>query len=250
MEEQFPILTTKSDYELWKLFFSDEILGLILQQTELYANRDRNDMSFHFDKTDLLNFLGILLISGYHSIPSEVHYCSNQPGLQVNIVAETMSRDRFQHIKRNLHLADNQYLTPGDKAAKVNSIYKTLNKNTQQFGIFHTQLSIDESMVPYHGRSSMKMFIKGKPIRYGYKLWTLAGEDGHPYCLIIYQGKSEGKPTVPLGTKVVNMLLEPIIRISNPRDHFIFMNNFSTSYNLLSNPGTNKFGLQDPTRTC
>ena len=80
----------------------------------------------------------------------------------------------------------------------------------------------------------MKMFIKGKPIRYGYKLWILAGEDGYPYCLIIYQGKSEGKSTVPLGTKVMNMLLEPVIRLSNPRDHFIFMDNFFTSYNLLS----------------
>ena len=42
----------------------------------------------------------------------------------------------------------------------------------------HEGLSIDESIVPYHGRHSCKQFISAKPIRFGCKLWVLASVTG------------------------------------------------------------------------
>lgn len=42
-----------------------------------------------------------------------------------------------------------------------------------QFGIWAANLSVDEQMVLYFGRHSCKMYILGKPIRFGYKLWCL-----------------------------------------------------------------------------
>lgn len=152
-----------------------------------------------------------------------------------------MSRDAFQQIKKYIHLADNQNLTHGDKAAKVNGLYKELNSALQQFGAFHHYLSIDESMVPYHGRSSMKMFMKGKPIRFGYKIWVLAGADGYPYSLSIYQGKEINQSSEPLGTRVVKMLLNDVEQISDPSNHHVFMDNFFTSYDLLSDLRTFHF---------
>ncbi|KRX78720.1 PiggyBac transposable element-derived protein 3 [Trichinella sp. T6] len=50
---------------------------------------------------------------------------------------------------------------------------KQLHKH-RQFDIFHEKLSIDEGMVPYYGHHSCKMFIRGKPIRFGYKIWTMS----------------------------------------------------------------------------
>ena len=50
----------------------------------------------------------------------------------------------------------------------------------QQYDVLHDLLSIDESMMPYYGSHSCKMFIKGKPIRFGYKLWCLCESDGYP----------------------------------------------------------------------
>ena len=38
-----------------------------------------------------------------------------------------------------------------------------------QFGMWSELLSIDEQMVPYFGRHSSKMFIHGKPIRFGFE---------------------------------------------------------------------------------
>ncbi|KAF2888262.1 hypothetical protein ILUMI_17911, partial [Ignelater luminosus] len=39
-------------------------------------------------------------------------------------------------------------------------------------------MSIDESMIPYFGRNGCKQFIRGKPIRFGYKAWVLAQPSG------------------------------------------------------------------------
>jgi hypothetical protein len=54
-----------------------------------------------------------------------------------------MSRDKFQQIKRFIHLADNNALERGNKLAKVEPLYKLFNDALQRFGIFHEDLSID-----------------------------------------------------------------------------------------------------------
>ena len=98
------------------------------------------------------------------------------------------------------HLVDNRELENNlNKMAKVAPIYDTLNSALVQYGIFHKFLSVDESMVPYYGRHSCKMFIRGKPIRFGYKIWCLCGENDYSYHLSIYTGKSDNS-VAPLGT--------------------------------------------------
>ena len=103
-----------------------------------------------------------------------------------------------------------------------------------QFGVFSELLSIDESMVPYYGRHSCKMFIRGKPIRFGYKLWYVCGSDGYPYHIIPYQGKEEAANSTPLGTRVVNNLMQVICNNSDVTQHELFFDNFFSSYKLMT----------------
>ena len=56
-----------------------------------------------------------------------------------------------------------------DKMSKISSLQTMPNCNLLQFGIFHELLSVDESVMPYLGRHSAKIFIRGNPIRFGYK---------------------------------------------------------------------------------
>ena len=179
-------------------------------------------------------FLEIILLSGYHTVPEEQQYWSTQPDLRVEIVVKTMSRNRYLEIKKYMHFADNLKLTPGNKMSKISPLYDMINKNLVQFDIFHSLVSIDESMVPYFGRHSAKMFIKGKLIRFGYKIWCICGNDGFPYQMKIYQGKEDNRESLPLGTKVVNDLLDVIISKSDITCHELYFDNFFTSYKLLS----------------
>ena len=56
-----------------------------------------------------------------------------------------------------------------DKWEKLRPLIDTVNDKLIQFGAFTEHLSIDEQMVRYFGRHSRKTFIRGKPIRFGYK---------------------------------------------------------------------------------
>ena len=81
VDEQYPELLGKSCYDLWTRFLTEETLEYILEQTKLFAGRDKNDP------------IGILIFSGYHFVSSEKDYWSNQPDLLVSFVALIISRD-------------------------------------------------------------------------------------------------------------------------------------------------------------
>ena len=219
----------KSMYEIFLLFFSEAMITLLVDQTNLYATRDKNMANFGVDHAEMRKFLGLLLISGYHSLPSEKDYWSTAEDLEAPIFSKTMSRDRFHSIKVSLHIADNHNLAQS-KVAKVLPLLDLLKANCQQFGVFHKSLSIDESMVPYRGLHSAKQYIKGKPVKFGYKLWMLCSSDGFPYNFEIYCGKDSSR-TSPLGSHVVKKMLGPV---PNKSQHIVFFDNFFTSHTLLT----------------
>ena len=209
-----PEIEGASEFDMWQKFVPVSLFEEIARQTNLYATRDRNRRNFSVAPGDLARFFGVLLLSGYHRLPQETDYWSNQPDLGVPIVSDAMSRNSFQAIKSVIHFADNQNLPCGNKVAKVEPLYASLNEQLVQYGVFDNLLSIDESMVPYYGRHSVKMYIKGKPIRFGFKIWSLCGSNGYPYHLKIYQGKEKGRSQSPLGTRVVNSMVNIVERHS------------------------------------
>lgn len=49
---------------------------------------------------------------------------------------------------------------------------------------------IDESMIPYYGKHYAKQYIRGKPIRFGFKNWALISANGCMGQFDIYMGKT------------------------------------------------------------
>lgn len=84
-------------------------------------------------------------------------------------------------------------------------------------------------MVPYFGRHSAKMFMKGKPVRFGFKLWCLCSSDGYLFRFIPYGGASIEKSDLGLGAVVVLKLMSVI---ENPSR--LFFDNVFSSYKLFS----------------
>ena len=67
----------------------------------------------------------------------------------------------------------------------------------------YVNFSIDESIIPYYGRHGTKQFIRGKPIRFGVKLWCVTSSNDYlihpePYC-----GSDTDLPETDLGQGVV-----------------------------------------------
>ena len=84
---------------------------------------------------------------------------------------------------------------------EIKSLIDMINSQFKQFVIFKEHLSIDEMMVKYYGKHSMKQCILSKLIRFGFKLWPLCGEDGYCFKFSLYTGKNEKKDEP--GTRVV-----------------------------------------------
>ena len=75
------------------------------------------------------------------------------------------------------------------------------------------------------------MFIRGKPIRSGYKKWCVCGSDGYSYHLSIYSGKSQDT-SKPLRSCVVNAMVDILQDNSTPSKHLFYFDNFLTTYQL------------------
>ena len=94
--------------------------------------------------------------------------------------------------------------------SKIVLLYEMLNRDPIQFGNFNKLLSVDESIIPYFGRHSAKMFIKRKPICFDFKILCLCGSDGYPYNIKIYQGKEKKLQDQTLGSRVINNMVDVI----------------------------------------
>ena len=190
--------------ELFFKYLPQQYLSHVANMSSLYAQQKGSSLDVTWE--EIGQFFGILLFSGYHTVPQENLYWCSAEDMSIPIIPSVMPRNHFKDIKRYFHLSDNNMLQKGDKLGKISPLYRELGKNLMQFGIFHKELSLNESMVPYYGHHPSKMFIKGKPIRFGYKIWMLCSSSGYPYAMQIYAGK-EKNSTGPLGSRVVCNLL-------------------------------------------
>lgn len=232
-------LAGTSPLDIFFKFFDDEVQEMIVNYSNAYAQQN-NRHEFSVSKSELLNFIGILVLSGYHVLPQTDMYWSTEEDKGVQVVKQCMSRNKFRSIKQNLHFNDNTQLDKDDKYSKIRPLFDIINKKFMQFDTFSEKLAVDEEMVPYFGRHSCKMFIKGKPVRFGFKLWCLCSSDGYMFQFIPYAGASpkKVKHALGLGPQVV---LELLSVLKNKNNHEVFFDNFFSSYNLFKQLKTEGF---------
>lgn len=87
----------------------------------------------------------------------------------------------------------------------LNNLFQTNGKNS-------SSQSIDESMILFKGRSTMKQYMPLKPIKRGYKVWCRCDSTtGYLYEFDIYAGKSGIAKEEGFGSKVVKKLCLPLM---------------------------------------
>nr|XP_042909548.1 piggyBac transposable element-derived protein 1-like [Parasteatoda tepidariorum] len=80
------------------------------------------------------------------------------------------------------------------------------------------------------------MYIKGKPVKFGYKLWILTSFDGYSFHIIPYQEAQQYIESEIKKEKMSlsQMVVENLLSIGEtPAKHNIYMDNFFTSYDLF-----------------
>lgn len=246
-KDNYAMYKNMTHCELFELFFTDELLQLISQQTTTYA-LFRNCPDPQVSVEELRVFIAILLVSGYNELPSKRSYWESSKDMRNDLVYEAMRRDRFLQICRFIHFADNSAVDPNDKMYKLRPLTDHLNKKFLEHFVPEPNLSYDESMIRYYGRHGCKQFIRGKPIRFGYKIWCLNTTCGYLVNFEIYQGKNPrakndyelyfGKCAAPL----VQMLQE-VRNIKKSFRYNIFLDNLFTGPNILYALKQNGYGV-------
>jgi len=215
---------------LFEIFLDDGVVGMIVDASNKYAGQKGNH-SFNISPEELRLFFSVLFTSGYNPLLRRRMYWEHTDDVRNNAISNAMTRNRFDDIMRFLHVADNENLPTGDKFGKVRPLFSSLNaKFLAAFPQQHHQLAIDESMVPYYGRHSAKQFIRGKPIRFGYKVWSINTPLGYCIQLDPYQGAG-GVTDVELG--LGGSVVMKLIKDLPEAKYNLYFDNFFTNLRLI-----------------
>ncbi|XP_035224253.1 piggyBac transposable element-derived protein 4-like [Stegodyphus dumicola] len=166
-------------------------------------------------------------------MPSYKDYWANNEALGDESICRYMSCRNFSWILGNLHLNDN-VLEPKrndvnfDRLYKVRPLLDYLSKRFLDALHPSENQSIDESMIKFKGRSTIKQYMPKKPIKRGFKVWMRCDESAFASQFEIYSDKKEVVEK-NLGKKVVKRLTECL----HGKNHRVFMDNYFTSYELF-----------------
>ncbi|XP_049943291.1 piggyBac transposable element-derived protein 4-like [Schistocerca serialis cubense] len=180
--------------DIFEKIFPKELVQLIVFQTNLYATQSGKSFTPTTDN-EIRTFLGINILMGIKRMPAYRDYWSSAPELHDRYIASLMAVNRFGWLLRNIHLNDNTLHPekghPGyDKLYKLRPVIKILSESFSKCYQPSKHLAIDESMIKFKGRNSMKQYMRDKPIKRGYKVWMLCDKTSYNLKFDIYTGKS------------------------------------------------------------
>lgn len=167
-------MENKSPYNLFLQMFLDSLIEVILFQTNLYAQQSQKPY-IPATKQELKTFLGLNILMGLKRQPSYRDYWSTAPDLNDSYISKQMTVNRFGWFLINIHCNDSS-LEPKrgspnfDKLYKLKPVIEKLEECIQKSKNLTQDVTIDESMVKFKGRSTLKQYIPQKPIKRGYKI--------------------------------------------------------------------------------
>ena len=186
---------------------------------------------------EIMAYMGFMILMGIVKLPSISDYWKRNEIFHYEPIASRITRDRFFEIQRYLHFADNSNLAdPGtddyDRLGKIRPVIQMVNNELLTVYHPHKEVSIDEAMIPFKGRSSMKQYMPKKPVKRGFKIWMRAdATNGYISEFYVYPGKEGGNIEVNLGDKVVMSLTKKLTGLY----HHVYFDNYFTSISLLIN---------------
>ena len=180
-------------------------------------------------------YIAINIIMGINCLPTLDSYWSTHPALGCDWISSTMSKNRYMAINRFLHLNDNAFAAPRNHPGydPLHKVRPMIDMLRMVFGAYYNperELSVDEAMIPFRGRSVFKQYIPSKPTKWGIKVWMIC-ESRSGYCLDfdIYTGRNTVVSRNGLGFDVVTELALNYYH----KNHHIYCDRFFTSPLLL-----------------
>ena len=225
------------------LFFT-EIFHLLVEQTNIYYQQHLDGQAGQAGPScrlpditlpDMMTFVALALQMG-HELKDKLHdYWLRLRQLCNPFYGETMAQDRFLHIQRFLHFADNsQRPDKGeeyDQLWKLTTVFDKLNEAYAKFYNPSEHLVVDEVTVKFKGRVIFRQYIPKKRKCFSIKIYKLCDESGYTYDKRVYLGRDSHSVTDNMTAT------HPTVRHLTCRveglGHKIFMDSFFSSPRLF-----------------
>ncbi|KAJ8968491.1 hypothetical protein NQ314_002279 [Rhamnusium bicolor] len=234
--ELYETMYNKTPYDFYKLFVNDDIINLIVTETNRYAaqriakNVHPNARVKSWKPTnaeEIEKLLGTILWMGVCPYPQLQNYWLKDK-IYNNYIRNIISRNRFQLLLQMLHFSDNSILS-NDRLQKLTPLLDKLKDSFQDPITPSENVFIDETLVPFRGRLKFLQYIKNKRHKFGIKMFKLCLEKGYTYNFSVYCGKSKDEQmSVP--SKIVLDLMGNLLDSGRT----VYTDNWYTSVSLAT----------------
>jgi hypothetical protein len=168
-------------------FLTPELVSTIATNTNLYAASKQAPAGWATTPEEMWLFIAVHIFMGIVVLPAMATYW--EEGWRQEYVVKAFSRTRFKELQRYFHIAEP---TPAGVQHtvidKIRPLHDACRRIFNRSFIPPRDMTVDETMVRFKGRSKLKTVIRNKPTPIGYKVYTLAS---HGYLLNfnVYMGK-------------------------------------------------------------
>ena len=231
----------KEPIDYFRSFFTDEFLDVLVCQSNLYSAQINPNKLLNVNIKEMEQWLGVSVYFSISKLPNTRMHWSKQLGSYREVVADVMSRNRWEEIKSKFHMVDNTTLdlnTP-DKLFKIRPMVDYLREKFRKIPMTQS-LCVDEQIVPFKGHSGIKQYMPNKPHKWGYKFFVLADSKGMTHDFLPYTGKIEpvNNENIPDLKASANSVLHLAQSIPNNHNHFLYFDNWFTSIPLMRHLAT------------
>ena len=156
----------------------------MVQKTDMHYQHNKNKNDVLVTAEEMKKFIRVNIMMCIKRLPSYRDYWSSNPQLNDAYISSSMPVKRFSFLLSNLHLND-ETKEPNKGEANFDKLYKIrpfIEKISETYLHYYNptrEQSIDESMVKFKGRCTMKQYLPQKPIKRGYKVWVRSDMNGN-----------------------------------------------------------------------
>jgi len=238
----------KTPYDFYKLFMPDTFVDELVRVSRLYAvKKGRPDLPAKITNNSLRTTQAIMYLTGYLKPSNRLMFWEQRTDTANMLAKKAMSRNLFMDLVRNTYFTDR--VTPSkpedpdfDKYWKVRPLFAHINNTARSLVRISEHVSIDEGMIKYFGPHPLKQFIRGKPVRFGYKMWILANSTGELLWVQPYAGSATHIEDLGLG-QGPNVVLGLVQQCGLPPGTKVYIDNLFTSLDLISHMGDKGYGV-------
>lgn len=217
----------QSPLDFLQLFLPEGLLQHWADYTNAHAQLRGAEREWRTTASELYAFIGVHIYMGICRLPQWHMYWSQE--YQQPFVASTFPRWRFEQLLRYFHIAPpSDAAAADDPLSRVRPFIQSLQHSFPHHYAPSQNLTLDETMVAFKGRSAIKQYIPSKPHKWGYKIYCLASDD---YLLHfeVYEGKEEHP-------SAFGSTYDTVMRMTRDyqhQQHILFTDNWFTSPTVL-----------------